>query len=172
MSDGPATIKAQKTPTWSVWLLSRGCDGSESLLTRRVPDLQLHPLALDVHCPDLKVNADGGDVAACRRANTLSQTLENIWRAGLMAADTKSQKTMMKRKWFPVAELTREGVVGEAEQKAALPHIWQRYRLHQIRRRSGSECDQTGTRPHAGGLTILNDGLGTHVWRRNKYKPV
>lgn len=30
---------------------------------------------------------------------------------------------MMKRKLIPVTELTREGVVGEAEQKAALPHI-------------------------------------------------
>lgn len=43
----------------------RGCDGSEPLLSRRVPDLQFHPLPVDVHCSDFKVHADGGDVAAC-----------------------------------------------------------------------------------------------------------
>lgn len=45
----------------------RGRDGSEPLLSRRVPDLQLHPLPVDVHRSDFKVDADGGDVAACGR---------------------------------------------------------------------------------------------------------
>lgn len=45
----------------------RGRDGSEPLLSRCVPDLQLHPLAVDVDRSDFKVNANGGDVAACGR---------------------------------------------------------------------------------------------------------
>lgn len=45
----------------------RGGDGSEPLLSRCVPDLQLHPLPVDVHRSDFKVDADGGDVAACGR---------------------------------------------------------------------------------------------------------
>lgn len=44
--------------------LLRGSDGPESLLARRVPDLQLHPLPVDVHRSDLEVDADGGDVVA------------------------------------------------------------------------------------------------------------
>ena len=38
-----------------------GGDGAETLLTRRVPDLQLDALAIQLNGADLEVNADGGD---------------------------------------------------------------------------------------------------------------
>lgn len=47
---------------------SRGGDGTEALLPRRVPDLQLHLLPIDLHSPDLEIHSDCGDVAACRNA--------------------------------------------------------------------------------------------------------
>lgn len=50
-----------------VSVLLRGCDGPESLLPGCVPDLQLDSLPINIHCADLKVDADGGDVAAWRR---------------------------------------------------------------------------------------------------------
>ena len=37
------------------------CDGPEPLLPRRVPDLQLDPLAVELDGPDLEVDADGRD---------------------------------------------------------------------------------------------------------------
>jgi len=52
-------------------------DGPEPLLTRRVPDLQLDPLSVDVDRSDLKVHPDGGDVAACRRRRTSDTTAEH-----------------------------------------------------------------------------------------------
>jgi hypothetical protein len=39
----------------------RCCDGAETLLTRCVPDLQLHALAVELDGADLEVDADGGD---------------------------------------------------------------------------------------------------------------
>jgi len=39
-------------------------DRPEALLPGRVPNLQLHAHALDVHGADLEVHADGGDVTA------------------------------------------------------------------------------------------------------------
>jgi len=38
-----------------------GGDRAESLLTRRVPDLELNSLAVDSYVLDLEVDADGGD---------------------------------------------------------------------------------------------------------------
>lgn len=43
----------------------RGRDGAEALLAGRVPDLQLHLLPVDLHCADLEVHPNRGDVAAC-----------------------------------------------------------------------------------------------------------
>lgn len=60
--------RAAPRPGGSAAFLRRR-DGSEPLLTRCVPDLQLHPLPVDVHRPDFEVDADGGDVAACGRNN-------------------------------------------------------------------------------------------------------
>lgn len=37
----------------------RAGDGPEALLARRVPDLQLHLLAMDLHDPGAKLHADG-----------------------------------------------------------------------------------------------------------------
>lgn len=45
----------------------RAGDGAEAFLSRRVPDLQLHPLAVHRHSPDLKVHADRRDVASRER---------------------------------------------------------------------------------------------------------
>merc|ERR1712029_1305982 len=42
-----------------------GCNGSESLLARRVPDLQLDGFALQLNGPDFEINPDGGDVGFC-----------------------------------------------------------------------------------------------------------
>ncbi len=39
------------------------CNGAETLLTGRVPDLQFDCFAVQIDCPDLKVNPNGGDVA-------------------------------------------------------------------------------------------------------------
>ncbi len=39
-----------------------GSDGSESLLSRGVPDLQLYGLSVQLDGSDLEVDADGGDV--------------------------------------------------------------------------------------------------------------
>ena len=36
-------------------------DGAETLLASRIPDLQLHTLAVQLDGADLEVNADGGD---------------------------------------------------------------------------------------------------------------
>ena len=53
---------------------SRGGDGAEALLSGRVPDLQLHLLTVDLHRPDLKVHADGGDVATYSHTHTTTHT--------------------------------------------------------------------------------------------------
>lgn len=42
---------------------SRGGDGAETLLSSCVPNLQLHLLPVDLHCPNLKIHANRGDVA-------------------------------------------------------------------------------------------------------------
>jgi hypothetical protein len=34
-------------------------------LARRVPDLKLDPLAIEFDCPDLEVDANGGDEGRC-----------------------------------------------------------------------------------------------------------
>lgn len=44
---------------------SRRGDGTEALLPRCVPDLQLHLLPIDLHSPNLEIHSDCGDVAAC-----------------------------------------------------------------------------------------------------------
>ena len=36
----------------------RWCDGSESLLSSRVPNLQLHLLPIHINCPDLEINTN------------------------------------------------------------------------------------------------------------------
>lgn len=75
--------------------LLRGRDGSESLLTRRVPDLQLDPLALDVHRPDLEVHTDGGDVAACQRRRSLvSSTLGEHLKTQLTASKHNTESSL------------------------------------------------------------------------------
>lgn len=48
-----------------------GGDGAETLLARRVPDLQLDPLAIELDRPDLEVDADGGDEG--RREGVLAE---------------------------------------------------------------------------------------------------
>ncbi len=66
---GSITVKAllirdivhQQNPHGASIVRSR--DGPEALLTRGVPYLQLHPLAVQVDGADLEVNADGGDEA-------------------------------------------------------------------------------------------------------------
>lgn len=63
-----AEIKVHFIWVWSLSL--RGCDGSEPLLARCVPDLQFNSLSIDVYCSDLEVHTDGGDVAACRIRTT------------------------------------------------------------------------------------------------------
>jgi hypothetical protein len=53
-------------------IIRRG-NGAESLLTCRVPYLQLHALAVELNSPDLEVDADGGDEAGCERVFAKAQ---------------------------------------------------------------------------------------------------
>jgi len=43
------------------------CDRPESLLASRIPYLQLYPLAIQLDCPDLEVDANGCDEGGCER---------------------------------------------------------------------------------------------------------
>lgn len=47
-------------------VICRG-DGAEALLSCRVPNLQLHALAIQFNGPDLEVDADGGDERGRKR---------------------------------------------------------------------------------------------------------
>src|SRR3569833_121506 len=49
------------------------CDGAEPLLARRIPDLQLRPLAIQLDGPELKVDADRGDEAGRERVFAKAQ---------------------------------------------------------------------------------------------------
>jgi hypothetical protein len=51
----------------------RRCDRAEPLLSCRVPNLQLHALAIELDCADLKVDADGGDEGGCEGVFTEAQ---------------------------------------------------------------------------------------------------
>lgn len=51
-------------------LYLRGGDGSEAFLARRVPDLQLHLLPVDLHRPDLEVHSYRGDIATWKQTQT------------------------------------------------------------------------------------------------------
>lgn len=65
-----------------VWGGLRRRDGPEPLLPRGVPYLQLDPLAINVDRADFEVDADGGDVAACRRPDGTDGSVATFWVQG------------------------------------------------------------------------------------------
>lgn len=80
----------------------RRCDGPESLLASCVPDLQLHPLAIDVHSSDLEVHADGGDVAACRSTSSRVQLDVHVYPTNHIRFQLQTEYSMNA---FPMNEL-------------------------------------------------------------------
>ena len=41
------------------------CDRAKALLPGRIPDLKLHALSIQLNCPNLEIDANGGDERRC-----------------------------------------------------------------------------------------------------------
>jgi hypothetical protein len=70
-------------------------DGAEALLARRVPDLQLDPLAVELDRPDLEVDADRGDEG--RRERVLAEAQQAARLAYARVADQEELDLSGKR---------------------------------------------------------------------------
>ena len=62
-----------------------GCNSSESLLPRCVPDLQFDGLPFKFDGSDFEVHSNGGDVALC--VCVVSESKEEAWLANTGVAD-------------------------------------------------------------------------------------
>lgn len=117
-------------------LYSRGGDGAEALLSCRIPDLQLHLLPIDLHCPDLEVHSNRGDVTTCKhtqkkKTGYKTQCLICKGRTHCTQCELDSCSNSTDQMTHNLLgglgvtfTLTWKCVVCKAQEETALPHSW------------------------------------------------
>lgn len=122
-----------------------GSDGAEALLPCRIPDLQLHPLAVQLDGPDLEVDADGRDER--RRERVLAEAQQAARLAYARVAD-QQQLDLSWRHWLSACVVVQCGCVATTATAAAAR-----------RGRSGNRAHGAGD---GRGARVGVDGQGSH----------